>query len=236
MEKRSFLEKKIDSILHRQDFIAKSEKELEKARKVYEEDCMQLHVLREKKARELEQLILQQLKDLQLPNARFHVELEPFEGNAQGSDKITFLVSMNAGERLRPLQATASGGELSRFMLGLKSVFTRLTGIDTIIFDEIDTGVSGSVAFSIGKKMRQLAQQTQVFCVTHLASVAACAQQHYVVEKHQESGHTETTIRLLSEEERIQEMAVISQGSASDSALRASRELYELACKETGNN
>ena len=236
MEKRSFLEKKIDSILHRQDFIAKSEKELEKARKVYEEDCMQLHALREKKAKELEQLILQQLKDLQLPNARFHVELEPFEGNAQGSDKITFLVSMNAGERLRPLQATASGGELSRFMLGLKTVFTRLTGIDTIIFDEIDTGVSGSVAFSIGKKMRQLAQRTQVFCVTHLASVAACAMQHYVVEKHQEGGHTETTIRLLNDKERIQEMAVISQGSTSESALQAAKELYELAKKETGNN
>ena len=189
-----------------------------------------------KKARELEQLILQQLKDLQLPNARFHVELEPFEGNAQGSDKITFLVSMNAGERLRPLQATASGGELSRFMLGLKTVFTRLTGIDTIIFDEIDTGVSGSVAFSIGKKMRQLAQRTQVFCVTHLASVAACAMQHYVVEKHQEGGHTETTIRLLNDKERIQEMAVISQGSTSESALQAAEELYELAKKETGNN
>ena len=84
-------------------------------------------------------------------------------------------------------------------MLGLKTVFTRLTGIDTIIFDEIDTGVSGSVAFSIGKKMRQLAQRTQVFCVTHLASVAACAMQHYVVEKHQEGGHTETTIRLLND-------------------------------------
>ena len=172
MEKRSFLEKKIDSILHRQDFIAKSEKELEKARKVYEEDCMQLHMLREKKARELEQLILQQLKDLQLPNARFHVELEPFDGNAQGSDKITFLVSMNAGERLRPLQATASGGELSRFMLGLKTVFTR--GWDRVLIpiipDEIDTGVSGSVAFSIGNA--SACAKIRWHCVTHLASVA----------------------------------------------------------------
>ena len=97
----------------------------------------------------------------ELPNARFHVELEPFEGNAQGSDKITFLVSMNAGERLRPLQATANGGELSRFMLGLKTVFTRLTGIDTIIFDEIDTGVSGSVAFSIGKNASACAKDSR---------------------------------------------------------------------------
>lgn len=236
MEKRGFLEQKIDSILHRQDFIAKSEQELANARKLYDADCAKLHTLRVKKAKELEQLILQQLKDLQLPNARFHVELEPFEGNALGNDKISFLVSMNAGERLRPLQATASGGELSRFMLGLKTVFTRLTGIDTIIFDEIDTGVSGSVAFSIGKKMRQLAETTQVFCVTHLASVAACAAQHYVVEKHQDKEHTVTTIRALSEEERIREMAVISQGSTSESALCASKELYEQAKKETGNN
>ena len=236
MEKRAFLEQKIDSILHRQDFITKQEQRLAKARKQYEADCTRLHALRVKKAQELEKLILIQLKDLQLPNARFHVALEAFEGNAAGNDKITFLVSMNAGERLRPLQAAASGGELSRFMLGLKTVFTGLTGIDTIIFDEIDTGVSGSVAFAIGKKMRQLAQHTQVFCVTHLASVAACAAQHYVVEKHQDREHTTTTIRLLDEQERVEEMAIIAGGSVSDTALRASQELYDKARQETGNN
>ena len=121
-------------------------------------------------------------------------------------------------------------------MLGLKTVFTGLTGIDTIIFDEIDTGVSGSVAFAIGKKMRQLAQHTQVFCVTHLASVAACAAQHYVVEKHQDREHTTTTIRLLDEQERVEEMAIIAGGSVSDTALRASQELYDKARQETGNN
>ncbi len=171
-EKRDFLEEKIDSILHRQDYINKQEKKVKEAYHKYQKVCEKLHDRRIKKAKELEELILIQLKDLQLPNARFHVEINEFEGNATGMDQISFLISMNAGENLKPLQATASGGELSRFMLGLKTVFTSLTGIDTVIFDEIDTGVSGSVAFSIGKKMAQLGQNTQVFCVTHLANVS----------------------------------------------------------------
>lgn len=233
MEKRAFLEQKIDSILHRQDYILKQETKVAEAKAVYEADCKVLHEVRKKKAAKLEACILEQLNDLQLSHARFQVKLEPFEGNALGSDRITFLVSMNAGERLRPLQSTASGGELSRFMLGLKTVFTKLTGIETVIFDEIDTGVSGSVAFSIGKKMRELAQDTQVFCVTHLASVAACANQHYVVEKQQSKDHTKTSIRALNEEQRVEEMAAISTGTVSETAVRAALELYEKAKRET---
>ena len=235
-EKRDFLEEKIDSILHRQDYINKQEKKVKEAYHKYQKVCEKLHDRRIKKAKELEELILIQLKDLQLPNARFHVEINEFEGNATGMDQISFLISMNAGENLKPLQATASGGELSRFMLGLKTVFTSLTGIDTVIFDEIDTGVSGSVAFSIGKKMAQLGQNTQVFCVTHLANVAACAKYHYIVEKHQENNQTKTSIRLLNEEERVQELAFISTGTTSKTAIEAALEFYKKAKEETGNN
>ena len=235
-EKRDFLEEKIDSILHRQDYINKQEKKVKEAYHKYQKVCEKLHDRRIKKAKELEELILIQLKDLQLPNARFHVEINEFEGNATGMDQISFLISMNAGENLKPLQATASGGELSRFMLGLKTVFTSLTGIDTVIFDEIDTGVSGSVAFSIGKKMAQLGQNTQVFCVTHLANVAACAKYHYIVEKHQENNQTKTSIRLLNEEERVQELAFISTGTTSKTAIEAALEFYKKAEEETGNN
>ena len=136
---------------------------------------------------------------------------------------------MNKGEALKPLQTTASGGELSRLMLGLKTIFTSLQGIETVIFDEIDTGVSGSVAFAIGKKMQQLGRQTQVFCVTHLAQVAACAMHHYLVEKHQNETSTNTQIHELDETSRIKELATIASDSISPSALSAARELYQKA-------
>lgn len=229
MQKREELERKIDSILHRQDFITKQETMLQEAKDKFEKDALKLHEKRKKQAKKLESLILTQLKDLQLPNAQFSVDIQTFDGNATGIDKVEFLISMNAGERLKSLSTTASGGELSRFMLGLKSVFTRLQGIETIIFDEIDTGVSGSVAFSIGAKMKELANNTQVFCVTHLAPVAACSQYHYKVEKAQEHNKTITTIHLLEEEERILELAAISSSSTSKTALDAAKELYDKA-------
>lgn len=228
-QKRDELERKIDSILHRQDYITKHEKIVQEAKQNFEKEAVKLHELRCKQARKLETLILAQLKDLQLPNAQFRVDLQTFEGNAAGIDKVEFLISMNAGERLKSLSNTASGGELSRFMLGLKSVFTRLQGIETIIFDEIDTGVSGSVAFSIGRKMKELAQDTQVFCVTHLAPVAACSQYHYKVEKAQAQHSTETTIHLLEDSQRIIELAAISSSSSSKTALEAAKELMDKA-------
>lgn len=228
-KRRNDFEQKIDSILHRADFVAKQEAVLKQARAAYDKVAKELHESRVKKAVQLEELILQQLKDLQLPNARFHVEIEPFEGNASGMDKVSFLISMNPGEALKPLNTTASGGELSRFMLGLKTVFTSLQGIETIIFDEIDTGVSGLAAFGIGRKMQEIAQHVQVFCVTHLSSVAACADQHYMVEKQQDANTTTTSIRALTYEERIKELAMISNNSISSSAIEAAEELFRKA-------
>lgn len=223
--KRDDFERKIDIILHRQDYIVNQEKQRDLAYSKYLQDAQQLHKKREKKSIELERLVMKQLHDLQLPHAVFHVQMETFEGNANGIDQVSFLISMNQGEPLKPLSTTASGGELSRFMLGLKTVFTSLQGIETIIFDEIDTGVSGSVAFRVGCKMKEIAQDIQVFCVTHLASVAACAHHHYIVEKTQDNSSTTTNIHLLDETQRIQQLALISNNSTSDSALKAAKEL-----------
>ena len=136
---------------------------------------------------------------------------------------------MNPGEPLKPLVSVASGGELSRLMLGLKTIFTSLTLIETIIFDEIDTGVSGNVALAIGKKMRQISENHQLFAITHLASVAACANNHYVVEKKQKIDSTHTNIRELDYDEIIQSLAQIANNSLSETALNAAKELYELA-------
>ena len=155
--------------------------------------------------------------------------LKPWEASNLGLDSVEFFISMNPGEPLKPLSNVASGGELSRLMLGLKTIFTNLTSLETIIFDEIDTGVSGSVALAIGKKMRKIGEQHQLFSITHLASVAACAKNHYVVEKIQSDNSTRTQVRQLNYDEIIESLAMISNNSLSESAKNAAKELYENA-------
>ena len=134
---------------------------------------------------------------------------------------------MNKGEDLKPLSRTASGGELSRLMLGLKVVFTHLQGIQTVIFDEIDTGVSGPVATAIGRKMRELSEHSQVFAVTHLAPVAATADSHYFVSKSEDGEKTHTHVKQLSGDEIISQLALIASGEITDVSLAAAKELYE---------
>lgn len=225
-QKKEELQKKIDQILHRQEFIEQQEQLKKEAYAAFFSYAKQLQTNRKKQAKRLESDIIKQLEDLYLPNARFEISFQETEGNMTGIDKVEFMISMNPGEHMKPLSTTASGGELSRLMLGLKAVFTDLAGIETIIFDEIDTGVSGSVALAIGKKMKQLANSTQVLCVTHLAQVAACADTHYLVKKKQLEQETQTQIVKLSEEERIRELAMISSDSQSEHALRAAQELF----------
>lgn len=227
--KREELEQKVDSILHRSDFIKKQEQLQKEAYQQFQNLANKMHEIRKEKALELQKHIVTQLHDLHLENARFEVSFHTIEGNPYGIDQVEFLVSMNKGEVLRPLQTTASGGELSRLMLGLKTIFTRLQGIETVIFDEIDTGVSGSVALAIGKKMQALGKETQVFCVTHLAQVAACANHHYLVSKHQDEHSTHTSILALQQPQRIEQLALIASDSTSSSALGAAKELFAKA-------
>ncbi len=184
---------------------------------------------RKEAALQLEKEIVKECRDLYLEHAKFTVSFKEQAPSANGIDKIEFMVSMNPGESLKPLASVASGGELSRLMLGMKIIFTRLQNIETVIFDEIDTGVSGKVAFAIGRKMAQLATQTQVFCVTHLAAVAACATMQYLVEKNQCDEKTETQLRLLDPKERVQVLAMIASNSTSDLALHAAEELLAKA-------
>ena len=173
--------------------------------------------------------IFKECSDLYLDKTRFEVRFVESDATSKGIDKVEFFISMNPGEPLKPLANVASGGELSRLMLGLKTIFTSLTSIETIIFDEIDTGVSGNVALAIGKKMRQISEKHQLFSITHLASVAACAKHHYVVEKKQKENSTHTNIRELDYDEIIQSLASIANNSLSETALSAAKELYETA-------
>ncbi|MEG0092471.1 MAG: DNA repair protein RecN [Erysipelotrichaceae bacterium] len=229
--KKEEIEQHIKQVEHRQDFLDQEEIKLKEAHNLYLKLAKDLSMLRHKKADELATLILCELKDLQLNHAQFIVDFKDTE-NKDGIDQVEFLISMNVGESLKPLNTTASGGELSRFMLGLKTIFTSLQGIETVVFDEIDTGISGSIALAIGKKMNKLAATTQVFAVTHLAQVAACAKQHYLVEKSSLNQKTSTNIKELTKDERMHELAFIANGSTSESSIMAANELYIRAQRE----
>lgn len=194
---------------------------------IYSKKAQELSKKRQLAAKSLEKEVLQQLKDLELPAAQFRVLFRSIEGNLSGIDDVEFFVSMNKGEKLAPLTKVASGGELSRFMLALKVIFTKLQGIQTIVFDEIDTGVSGHVATAIGEKMALLAKDCQVFSVTHLAQVASLANHQFLVSKSVDHTHTQTKVHLLNQEERASELAYLFSGNRSEKAIEAAKELLE---------
>ena len=170
--------------------------------------------------------IMSELNFLDMPNVKFAVEQNRVALKADGCDQIEFLISANSGEELKPISKIASGGELSRIMLAIKTVLTDgdLTG--TLIFDEIDTGVSGKTARKIGEKIRIVSKNKQVLCVTHLAQIASLADSHLYIEKKQTDGKTYTSVRVLDENERVYEVARIMGGeTVTEATLEAAREL-----------
>ena len=139
---------------------------------------------------------------------------------------MKFMITTNVGQNLHALSDVASGGELSRLMLGMKCIFTRLAGVKTIIFDEVDTGVSGKVAFAIGKKMKEIARDSQVICITHLPQVASFASHHLFVYKKTEDNTTKTDVRWLNDQQRVEEIAkMLSNDVVNESALENARYL-----------
>ena len=147
-----------------------------------------------------------------MPNVRFVVKLEDIGLTENGRDGVEFLISANVGEEPKPLAKIASGGELSRIMLAIKNVLAETDGVDTMIFDEIDTGVSGRAAQKIAMKLRSASKGRQVICVTHLAQIAAQGDVHLYISKSVSDGKTYTNIKSLIEEERVSEIARIMGG------------------------
>ena len=188
-----------------------------------------LHDFRTNKAIELENSIIAQTDDLMLNNVKFKIDFKQTEMNSTGIDIVEFLVSLNKGEELKPLKDVASGGEISRLMLALKTIFTSLSDCSLAIFDEIDTGVSGKVGLAMGQKMKTIAKYTQVIAITHLSAVAACGDTHYYIYKEDNDQSSATHIKKLNYDEIIRELANISSTDASDSAIAAAEELYNLA-------
>ncbi|ADU26769.1 DNA repair protein RecN [Ethanoligenens harbinense] len=170
---------------------------------------------RRRAARTMEEKIRTELAFLEMPNVRFHVKLTPLSRlEADGADGVEFLFAANPGAPLRPLVRIASGGEISRVMLAIKNALADVDDIDTLIFDEIDTGVSGRAAYKIGVKLKQVAGARQIVCITHLAQIAAQADRHVLIEKTVEDGRTFTRLHVLDFEGRKRELARIIGGAA----------------------
>lgn len=178
---------------------------------------------------EFELLILEQLHSLDMFNSKFQIEITSSANYTEtGIDKINFLVSFNKGEDIKPLIKVASGGEISRFMLALKKVNAAADKINTLIFDEIDTGISGNAAFVVGKKLKEISMSSQVICITHLPQIAGKADHQYVVEKNEIENATLTNIKLLNNEQRIIEIAKMLSGEeTSENSIKYAQELID---------
>lgn len=222
----------LSQLEHRQEYVEQLEQRIQRYYQQAVQLAQKLSAYRKNKAQLLEKAIKTELNDLYLPNATFQIAFDAAALGKYGMDQVSFLVSMNKGEQVKPLDKTASGGELSRFMLGLKVIFTKLEQIDTVIFDEIDTGISGPTAFAIGKKMRALGFDAQVFSVTHLAQVAASAPTQYYIHKFERDGKTVSAIVQVKNEDRIRQLALLASGNDSDASKLAAQELFALAQKE----
>lgn len=226
MESKKSITDKIDRIIHRQDVFDKLEKEKEESFTAYMKLANALSLKRKEVFSQLESKVMEHCKDLMLENARFMISCMEKKPSSNGIDDIEFLVSMNPGQDFSSLSASASGGELSRLMLALKVVFQATNGIETIIFDEIDTGVSGKVALAMGAKMKALSKNYQVLCITHLASVAVYANTHYLVNKKASASETITSVQELDQDKTIHELAVMTSGEASQKAKESMQDLW----------
>lgn len=238
-EMLAFLEKcrsELDRIQCATDRIAQLEKKLAQQRTEVEKQARLLTEARKRAASQLQMRIQQELADLDMPKVRFEVRITPKENeigmDSTGMDQVRFLMSANIGEDLKPINKIASGGELARIMLALKSVLAESDDVTTMIFDEVDTGVSGRAATKVARKMAQVARQKQILCVTHLPQIAAMADIHFFVEKKERAERTYTSISRLSEDGRAAEIARLTAGEKiTKTALNSAKELLK-ECKE----
>lgn len=194
--------------------------------------CGSLSLLRQKAAKPLSKKLREAMEDLNFKDVRFEIAVTPKDEDftADGYDQIVFLISTNPGESLRPLWQIASGGELSRIMLAFKTVFADKDETDTLIFDEIDTGISGKTAWEVAKKLGRLSKDHQIICITHLAQIAAMADGHFLIEKSVRKERTTTSIRALAKEESLNELArLLGSGEMTKAVLENAKEMKENA-------
>ena len=223
----------LDNIQFSDERREKLEREVAQAVQAAQQEAEQLSKARQKAAKELSRRIQQELSDLDMPRVRFEVEFGPVEGedglNEFGMDRVRFLMSANLGEDLKPINRIASGGELSRIMLALKNVLAETDCVTTMVFDEVDTGVSGRAATKVAQKLSQVARGRQVLCVTHLPQIAAMGDVHFSVEKGERDGRTYTRVEQLDRPRRREELARLSGGASTAILLEGAEELLQKA-------
>lgn len=205
--------------------------EFKQAEKELEEVSVRLSKIRRSQSEILEQAVEERLKDLNFEEVQFEISFQRTENyTAEGIDDVEFMITLNPGQPLRPLVNVASGGELSRVMLAIKTVMADRDAIETLIFDEIDVGISGRTAQKVSEQMAVIGRKHQVICITHLAQIAAMADAHYMIKKETIDGITRTGIHLLNEEESVKELARILGGAKiTDAVLQNAAEMKSLA-------
>ena len=227
-------QKELDEIEFADDRVEQLKKKLAKQEKEAWDAALLLRKNRQEQGKILADKILSELAQLDMPRVQFQCRFRETELGAEGADGVAFYLSANAGEDLKPLSKVASGGELARIMLSMKNVLAEKDAVDTLIFDEVDTGVSGRAAQRIAEKLRSLAKHKQVLCVTHLPQLAALADTHMLIAKSERDGRTFTTVTPLDKQGRVNELARIIGGTNITETTRKSAEEMLLARKEIG--
>lgn len=228
LEKQQEMEAELSTFENLDDLLEQAERKEMALRRVYLQTADELSASRHALAEKFEKEMEIQLQDLNMGGTRFSVSFKEAFATTLGSETVAFLIAPNRGEEMQPLSKIASGGELSRLMLAIKSVAAKREGTPSMIFDEIDTGISGRAAQVVGEKMAAIAKERQVLCVTHLQQIAALADRHYLVEKSFDGQRTRTRLTPLSGEERVSEIARMLGGEG-ESARAHAREMLKRA-------
>ena len=223
---------RLDEILNRDEKVEELKREILRIEKVLNDKAERLTQARQKVAYSLEEVLLIELKSLNMKNVVFKVNFEESNFTLEGKDDIEFMISFNLGEDIKPIYKVASGGEMSRFMLAFKTILADIDQIDTLVFDEIDTGISGIAAQIVGEKLSQIAKKKQIICITHLPQIAANADTHYCIEKNTSNDRTFTNIRRLDRDQKRDEIARLIAGSnITEKTIEHASEIIELAKK-----
>lgn len=227
-------EKRLAKLQDYDTYLAGLKDRVKKAEQVLRDISMEVSEIRQQKAKSLVEEVTKALKDLNFLDVRFTMQFAHLENyTANGLDDAEFLISTNPGEPVKPLAKVASGGEMSRIMLAIKTVLADNDAIETLIFDEIDSGISGRTAQMVSEKMNMLGRNHQIICITHLPQIAAMADAHYLIEKSVENSTTVSKIRLLNDEERVNELSRMIGGVViTDKVRESAREMRELALQK----
>lgn len=222
------LERKLDELALSDSSQADLEEQLRRERKTLELRCRRLSALRERTSEDLSRLINRQLDQLNFKDSRLEIRRTEKAADETGSDHLEFFISTNKGEIPKPLSKIASGGEISRIMLAFKEILGDLDSVPTMIFDEIDSGISGVTASVVGRKLQEISRNRQIVCITHLPQIAACGDHNYKIQKVSDEISTHTTVLPLSREETVLELARLTGGmTLTEAAMENARQLLE---------